>query len=311
MAELAPDIIAQAADWMMRLSSGRVTDAERAACERWRLRSDAHADAWRLAQSVSSQFGSLPPALAMPVLNRPRRRSLGKLIALLAVVPGVLAALRLQEEMQWGADYRTPKGARRNVVLADGSTLTLNSDSAVDVRFDAGQRLLYLRRGEVLVQTAPDATNRPFFVTTAQGRMQALGTRFIVRTGADQTRLTVLEHAVRARTSDGAEQLVAAGRQVSFTATGFSPTRDADAAADAWTTGMLVADRMRLDDVVAALARYHHGVLQCTPDVAALTVSGAFPLDAPARALAMLAATYPLQVHARMNGLWTTVAART
>lgn len=309
MAELAPRAIEEAADWMMRLSSGRVSAADRAACARWQQASSANADAWRLAQSVAGDFGALPSALAKPVLNRPvHRRTLVKAIAVLAVAPGVLAALRLQDAMQWGADVRTATGVRRNVVLADGSAVILNGDSALDVAFDSTQRLLRLRRGEVMVQTAPDAAARPFHVTTAHGTMQALGTRFVVRVVETETRLAVLEHAVRVRLANGVAHTVAANQQASFTATAITAPREADAGAGAWVTGMLVADRMRLDDFTAELARYHTGLLRCAPDVADLRVSGSFPIDAPVRALNMLAATLPVQVHARFNGLWLTVA---
>lgn len=321
-ADLTPELLEQAADWMMRLASGRVSDAERAACERWRQRSEAHAHAWRLAQSVTGQFGGLPPALAMPVLNRPaapRRRALVKLMAALAVAPGVWAALRLREQLQWGADYRSATGERRVIALADGSELLLNSDSAVDVAFDARQRLLRLRRGEVQVRTVPDAAGRPFLVATEQGEMRALGTRFLVRAlaagdnGPARTRLTVLEHAVRISLRGDAtpsELTLVADQQVSFSADEISAPQAADTSADAWIHGMLVADRLRLDRFIEELSRYHSGLIRCTPQIAGIPVSGSFPIDTPERALALLAATYPVRVDERFGGLWLTVAAR-
>ncbi|MER1156796.1 FecR domain-containing protein, partial [Pseudomonas aeruginosa] len=49
----------------------------------------------------------------------------------------------------FGADYLTAVGERRDLVLEDGSQVEMNTDSAVDVRYDAGQRLLRLYRGEI------------------------------------------------------------------------------------------------------------------------------------------------------------------
>ncbi len=123
----------------------------------------------------------------MSALDRPsnpeRRAALGKLALLLAVMPVGWGSWKLAQSQQWTADYRTAVGERREWTLADGSRITLNTNTAVDVLFDSQQRLIRLREGEILVQTATDNSPlaRPFLVSTAQGHMQALGTRFIVR----------------------------------------------------------------------------------------------------------------------------------
>ena len=85
----------------------------------------------------------------------------------------------------WLADYRTGTGERRTVTLADGSELTLNTRTSVDVSMDPTRRLLVLREGEILVQTAhslagPGAgakDGRPFMVHTPQGPHPGAGQR--------------------------------------------------------------------------------------------------------------------------------------
>lgn len=86
------------------------------------------------------------------------------------------------------ADYSAAIGQYRELTLADGTRVVLNTDSAIDVLFDASQRLIRLRRGEILVHTAPDnrVPSRPLRVTTGEGQMQALGTRFTVREHAER-----------------------------------------------------------------------------------------------------------------------------
>ncbi|MGI0995876.1 FecR family protein, partial [Pseudomonas aeruginosa] len=69
-----------------------------------------------------------------------------------------------------------------------------------------------------------------------------------------------------------------------------------DGLPDAWTRGMLMADRMPLAEVLAELARYRRGLLRCDPQLARLAVSGAYPLLDLRRTLGMLQATYPLKV---------------
>ena len=71
------------------------------------------------------------------------------------------------------ADYHSGVGEQRNVVLADGSQLLLNTDSAVDVRFDQAGRDLRLLRGEIQVNVVAAPALRPFRAQTGQGWVEA------------------------------------------------------------------------------------------------------------------------------------------
>ncbi|XAH21241.1 FecR family protein [Xylophilus sp. GW821-FHT01B05] len=317
-APLDPRILDEAADWLVRLHDSTATDEDRQACERWRQSSPEHARAWARAELLVNKLGGLPASLAMPALGRPaqvgRRAAVAKLAALLAAAPAGWAAWRLAEQQGWTADHRTATGERRDLQLADGSRLALNTGSAIDLRFDGTQRLVFLRAGEILVETAPDASGqqRPFRVATAAGVMQALGTRFSVREEDGRTHIAVLQGAVRISPAGGvvAPQVLPAGQQTSFTAGGIGAFLDADETAIAWTHGMLLADKMRLADFVAELSRYRRGALYCDPAVAGLQVSGAFPTDDTERVLRMLVSTYPVEAVTRLRGYWVTLVAR-
>lgn len=311
---LDPHILNEAADWLMRLSEGNVNDAERHAWERWRASSPAHSEAWARAELLLSKLQSLPPTLAMPALDRPgnpeRRAAMGKLAALLALAPLAWGSWRLNEWQQWTADYRAPVGERRDLTLNDGTLVTLNTDTAIDVYFDSHQRLLLLRRGEILIQTVadPSPVPRPFKVQTEQGRMQALGTRFSVREETGHTRLAVMEGAVRIELKGLEEKVVSAGQSSGFTAFAIDAVKPVDKSALAWTRGMLMADNMRLADFVSELTRYRNGVLRCDPAIANLRISGAFPINDTRRTLSMLAQTYPINVTSRLGDYWIVLA---
>lgn len=308
---IALPILEQAAAWLAQLHSGEASDAERAACARWREQHPDHARAWARAETLVNQLGGLPPELARPLLDRPasagRRKALAGAASVLVLLPAGWLGWRMS-----AAAHRTGSGERRDVLLADGTQVTLNTASAIDVRFGASERLVLLREGEILVRTAPDnsGTHRPFRVAGAHGRMEALGTRFSVRMQDSLTTVAVLDGAVRIEPAHGASLTLRAGQQTSFSASAAAaPTGTVDAAA--WTRGMLLADKMPLAELLAELARYRGGVLRCDPALAALPVSGAYPVGGEqqtARALAMLAATYPLQVQTRLGGWWTTLA---
>ncbi|WP_454723863.1 FecR domain-containing protein [Delftia acidovorans] len=325
-------VLDEAAEWLMRLHDSGATDADRAACERWRQADPQHALAWERAERLLGKLGGLPAALAMPALDRPRshraqrRAAVARLAALLAVAPaGWLAwqAWYAADQRGWGADLRTATGERRTEHLADGSRLLLDTASAVDIRFDGALRLLTLRQGAISIETAADTAtpHRPFVVDTAHGRLRALGTRFTVRQEGGRAdggpvRLAVTEGAVEVTLRGAASPalVVQAGQQTVLTAGGVAGQvavpQPLQPEATAWTHGMLMADAMPLAAFCAELSRYRPGLLQCAPEVRALRVSGSFPLGDTDRTLTMLASTYPVDVQTRMRGYWITVVAR-
>lgn len=303
----------EAADWLIRMSESALSDTERAEWETWKVSTPERSRAWSRAQLLQTKLGGLPPSLAMSALDRPsspeRRAALGKLAMILAILPAGWGSWKLAESQQWSADFHTAVGQQRELTLADGSKITLNTDTAVDVLFDANQRLIHLREGEILVQTAPDRSPlpRPFLVSTRQGRMQALGTRFTVREQQPRTHLVVLEGAVKvelAQNRQGTPLIVNAGQRTDFSAHTFGPLSAADRYVGAWTHGMLMADNMRLADFVAELTRYRRGFVRLDPALADLRISGAYPISDSQRTLNMLAQTYPILVSGHLNGYW-------
>lgn len=333
---IPPQALEEAADWLVRLNAPDAGPEDRAACERWRQRSPMHARAWARAERLLQTLGQLPPKLAMPALDRPsaegRRVALRKLALMLAIGPSALSAW---QGWRWSegpsgpnltAAHRTNTGERRELPLADGSVVTLNTASAIDLQFDDTQRLILLRAGEILVRSHPDAQRasglpaRPLRVRTTHGRLEALGTRFTVRQGDESTQVAVLEGAVLVAPGSADDASMAqtslvlqAGQQARFTPHAASTPVSVDESIAAWQQGMLLADRMRLTDFAAELARYRGGWVHCDPAVAELRISGAYPVGSPKdtdRALVMLVTTYPIEAHKRVRGRWVTFVPR-
>ncbi|WP_313388742.1 FecR family protein, partial [Achromobacter aegrifaciens] len=216
-----------------------------------------------------------------------------------------LAAQRLPWQA-YAADYRSAVGERREITLADGTRLVLNGDSAVDMEYTADTRRLVLRRGEIYVQTGhgPAAAGRPFFVATAFGDVQALGTRFTVEQQRDRIRVGVYEGAVEIQPFRGRPLRLDAGQSAAA-----EPMPDALQQAPAWLRGQLVAERLRLADFLEQVGRYRRGVIRCDPRVADLIVSGVYALDDTDRILASLARALPLRV-SRYTSYWVVVEPR-
>ncbi|MDZ5632499.1 FecR domain-containing protein [Janthinobacterium sp. GMG1] len=305
---LSRKVARQAVEWYLLEQSGQATPDDLAASAHWRARHPEHARAWNRVQQVSQTANLLPPELAVPVLRRPQRRVAVQVLLALMAAPA--AWLLVRHEML--ADYRSGVGQRREVSLPDGGILVLNTDSAVDVAYGAGERLLTLRRGEVLVQTRPDhAGSRPFIVATCHGRIRALGTRFTVRVDDDSSRVTVLEHAVEItpRAPSATVRTLMAGQQSRFDASHAGLPTPAPLQADAWARGMLAVQDMRLDAFAFELSRYRPGLLRVEPQVAGLRLSGAFQLDDTDAVLDSLARMLPVDVLYR-SSYWVTIAAR-
>jgi transmembrane sensor len=297
-------VIREAAKWLVRLREPDVSAREREAWECWRIQSAEHQRAWRLAESLGRKFEGIPSELGMSVLGRregavSRRAALKAMGWLLAIGPAGWLAAELPWPV-WRSDFRTATGEQRHVTLADGTNMTLNTASAVDVAFDGAQRLVRLVAGEVLISTAPDPSTsaRPFLVQTAQGSLRALGTRFDVRVDEARTSVAVLEGAVQVMPAglSRTRLIVPAGQRTAFTASAIAGLLPASDKSALWSQGILFADHMRLADFLAELGRYRQGVIHCDPLIADLRVSGSFQLDNTDRVLALLADTFPLRI---------------
>ncbi len=313
--DIDPALLGEAADWLVRFQSGDDSVRTRRAFERWRAQSPAHAAAWRRAETVLDTFRRVPADVGRRTLGglaRPgRRRALHALGLATVATPAAWLAWRHQPWVAWRADLATATGEQRRLTLDDGTQLVLDTGTAVNVAFTAGERRLRLIRGEILVTTAEDPAPqpRPFVVETAEGRLRPLGTRFSVRQGAYESRVAVLEGAVEIVTTGGARRTLAAGEQAGFGTDRIGDAKPADASAALWAQGMLVARDMPLAALLAELGRYRPGVLRCHPAVADLRVSGAFPLTDVDASLDLLVRTRPLALR-RLTRYWVSVEPR-
>ena len=314
---IAEDVQQQAAEWLTVLMSGEASEAEYAAWQRWRGADPEHERAWQHIDAVSRRFNGLHRGAAAQALAGTEQQAVNgkrrQLLAWLGVAAG--GGLLAAQTGAWDgvralrADYRTATGERREVVLDDGSVLSLNTRSAVNVRFDDKRRLIELLAGEILVSSGHGAGSAaPLVVATREGLVRALGTRFVVRQQEGVSTVEVFESAVdiRPRDSAGAPLLLAAGRGVAFSRHAPDAPHTIDAYADAWSRGQLIVDDVALGDFLADLARYRPGVIDCAPAVAQLRLSGVFPLADTQRILNMLPNSLPVQVRSRTR-YWVTV----
>jgi transmembrane sensor len=316
---IPPAIVRQAAQWLVRTTDAPDADTL-AACAQWRQQDSRHELAWQRMQGMRGEFRMrddlplAPGAAGQTILRyceqRSRRTALKWSIAGLGV--GALSLVAARESF-WadGTVLRTATGEQRTVALSDGTSLTLNTDTVVRVHYDAQRRRVDLRSGEMLVATAVDPADRPFSVTTTHALLTPLGTRFVVRqvsAGQSLTRVAVLEGRVRVEqpATDRPALVLQAGEQTDVGPRKMPGAQPLDGNAQAWTQGMLVANRMRLDDFLRELTRYRAGILRCDARVADREVSGAFRIDDTDKTLQVLASVLDLSLRYRTR-YWVNV----
>ncbi|KIU53897.1 iron dicitrate transport regulator FecR [Pseudomonas putida] len=307
-----------AVDWLLRLESVPPGDARHQAFEAWLSASPSNRHAWQRVNALLSQpLASLEEAearspgqrqaasrslLAAPVHGRRKVLGGGLAMLLLGLGAGGIAN-RLTPLEGLFADLHSATGERKRVTLADGSELLLNARSAVDIRFDAAQRRVLIREGEVLVRVAADAA-RPFVIATAHGEARALGTQFLVRQSRDHSLVAVQQHSVRLTTRGGASSVVEEGQAARFDAQGIHPEAVSLRSRADWQSGQLVVHDEPLGEVVEVLRRYRPGLLRISPQAAQVRVFGVFSLDDSDATLHALAETLPIRLE--QYGGWLT-----
>jgi len=317
-------IVDQAITWTIQLDFGEPTASTREAFAQWLAADPLHELVWQRMQALRDDFSGMPPALALDTLQTAgarrgasglRRRQALKVLALAGI--SVVAVQGVRELAPWQrllADTSTATGEQRTVRLDDGSTIVLNTDTAISTGLGGERRLVTLRRGEILVTTGYDdrfaaasGAARPFWVQTPFGSLRALGTRFVVRIGDGRARVSVQEGAVALYPSTGGTGDVAqAGTSWWLANGGSAPAPAQTFDADGWASGVIAGKDMRLADVLAELARYRTGRIVCDPRVADLRISGAYHLRDTDQTLRFLAQSQPVAVVYRTR-FWVTV----
>lgn len=302
MSRVESRVINEAAQWMALLQSGHASPEELQAFAAWRDSHPQHAEVVSLmhgglANVPVEMLRAVPRQTVIGSLNSPssRRRFLGKGLSVLGLSAVALGLGRFYGFIPVPGQLQTSTGERRSLRLDDGSELTLNAQSRVVVQFDATQRLLSLRSGELLVDVARDP-GRPFVVETEHGRMRALGTRFLVRRTDDMTRIVMLHSEVEVATNSGLLQVVKAGQSASFNDRGYLAVTAASGYENAWTDGLLRVHDGTLGEVVERLRGYRRGIIVLSPKIADLRISGLYFLDDSDRTLQLLERSLPLTV---------------
>lgn len=300
----SPPPAQDARDWVIVLASGEVDEAQLASFRTWLGASSRNREAFEAERRLWAEMGGLEARDTVVSFPEPaaetrrpqtwRSAAVGLIAACLALV----AVFAEDARVSCLADYTTAQGEQRVLELPDGSTVYLNTDTALAVDFTDAVRTVALLRGEALFDVAKNP-QRPFRVLAQGGSAEALGTAFVVRSGAEGALVTVTEGVVGVTSGpDGSMVTATAGQSVGYRAgQPPSPAHDTNlAAAVAWRKGEIRIDGLPLDTAIAELDRYRPGRIVLLGDRRYREVGGVFDIEDVDSAAAGLAATHGLTV---------------
>jgi transmembrane sensor len=278
----------QAAAWLERRDRQNWNAEQQAELETWLGESPAHRLAY-LRLYAAWNYADRLAAMRRPRLSRlvSSSRKIGpaafKIAAACVVVAAIgVAGVSYSKKPQTQA-FDTSIGGHETLKLADGSRIELNTNTKVRVALSAGQRKVWLDRGEAYFEVQHNAA-RPFTVVTGNHRVTDLGTKFTVRANGDSLRVALLEGRAKVETDSVWNQpqsvILTPGDVVIATRTSLSMERQSTRRLSddlGWRRGMLIFDRTPLADVVAQFNRYNAKKLSVSGSAAQMKIDGTFP----------------------------------
>ncbi|SAI28971.1 inner membrane sensor for iron transport [Bordetella ansorpii] len=315
-----------ASEWFARMQSGEVTEADHHAFDAWLNADPSHEREYRRLVYLWRSSAAIPEArlraLAQDRPSRsagpvPARRRMGLGLAAgcaLSLVASLAGPERLFRPTVDAIDFVTNKGERRQISLADGSMLHLNSDTRLTVCFDAYERRVTLRGGEVFFDVIRDAA-RPFIVNGDFGFITATGTRFNARRDAQGLQVSVASGEAQLSLGNWPQsrrrRLVAGQQAVAQSDGSLSDTARVNVDnVVAWRVGKVIFNDMPLSAVIREMNRYlPQPANLATSDLGPYRISGVFNVDDPGAMIDALPAIAPVRVQHLADGR-ITVASR-
>jgi transmembrane sensor len=305
--EMTSSIVEQAAHWWAILRDEDASPADHREFAEWLMRSPERVEAYLQVTMLQRGLGSpkirwpatqadvlireanAAPEEAVPMWSssaaRPDSGSRGIPAFRMRFAVTLAAALLISIGVGWymltsPEQYTTRFGEQRSVLLDDGSRITLNTTSKIEVELRKGRRLVHLVQGQALFDVTHDPA-RPFDVTTQNAVMRVLGTQFDVDARASHTTITVVHGRVGMVSPSGRTELpiLTAADRLVIDARGRSTVQHGVdlRAALAWTQRKLIFQRRPLAEVAEEFNRYNRDRIEIRDEsLRAREISGVF-----------------------------------
>lgn len=186
---------AEASAWVVKLHGPERSAALEAAFRDWLASDPQHQHEFERVTRVWVEAPQIPLGGATRLVqwNQPRTAWRWAIAAAVLLICGIGTFGVYQ--VWFAGVYKTDVGEQRIVRLEDGTRVSLNSDTRVEVWFANTQRHVRLERGEAYFEVAHNP-QRPFIVTAGNHDVTAVGTAFMVRYDDGNTAVTLVEGKV-------------------------------------------------------------------------------------------------------------------
>ena len=199
----------EAVEWLMRLDFDESPRQAHGAFETWLDADPRHKRAYDLARMTWTDLDAMHPVsarkqniaarlaesfrgfAARPLMPAGAVAALGAMLAVIAVV----STMRPDVAPRPDSVFATRTAEIRDLVLPDGSEVTLGAKTAIALDFSPAERRVAMTGGEAFFNVTADE-NRPFIVEAGGAVVRVVGTRFDVRQHLDQVTVSVAEGLV-------------------------------------------------------------------------------------------------------------------
>ena len=316
-----------AAHWRVRQDRGDLSEAEQNEFDAWLAAAPRNAAEYEKAQRSWDVFDAAGDdkhlrALrhsALKVRPEKRRRAWPQLAAgfALLVAGGALVWVLLETASpslsRLGApDYITARGERLNLTLPDGTAVTMNTETAIDVVYERDRRFVQLTGGQAFFDVARDR-DRPFVVQAGERTITALGTAFEVRLLDGRFKVLLVEGTIAVEDAAGAAAagsarapepvVMTSGQELAAEGTVARVDKANVQRELRWRDGFIEFQDETLADAVAEFNRYSPSMMVIDDErVAALRVTGVFRTDRADHFMDAMSELLPVAMDNRSSG---------
>lgn len=276
----------RALDWIVRITSGEATDADREEFTRWRgTAPEYEAAALQAIRTWRDTGAAAASMVAVPRSARPLHLSRRLVLQGGVLAASVTGAAVLGTELgflptfrQALADYRTTAGEQRRLDIWDGISIDLNTRTGLAVDTDKGGRHFRLVGGEAAF-TVRLRADRPLILQADNVSVSASQGVFVVRIEGRSVLVSCLEGSVDLVAPDSST--LKPSQQAQCSDRGVTTVAAVDPGVVAgWRRGQLVFRDEALSAVVSELNRYKKGkIVIVDRTVGSRRVSGVFHLN--------------------------------
>jgi transmembrane sensor len=343
--EPTASIFEQAAQWWELLEGDGASNSDHREFGEWVARSPERVEAFlqtaRLVKAAKSP-GVKWPKTSAEVLIRDAKASRETVLPFLAAriaTPVTAGEARLPgNRIAWAAaavlllgvgltlsmletpeEFTTALGEQRSVLLADGSRVTLNTASTVEVQMHKSRREIRLVQGEALFEVAHDVS-RPFVVRAGNALLKDMGTLFNVDVRSSATTVTVVEGKVDVESAAGESSgtqvghaigvavgpvMLGANERIVVTPAGVGALqREVNVSASvAWTQRRLMFEHRPLSEVAEEFNRYNRDRIEIeSSELRRQEVTGVFEAEDPGSFVAFLSNIPGVEIREGANG---------